>query len=110
MYTHPQQRSVSEVQELRKEAGLWLRSLREKAGYSQRQLAELVGVEYYTFVSQLENGRGRIPPDRYIVWAEALGVNPRTFVRNLLRYYDPVTFDILFGDSEPTRHVRHSRT
>lgn len=97
MYTHSQQRSDPAVQELRKAAGNWLRSLREKRGLSQRDLAKLVGAEYYTFISQLETGRGRIPPDRYRLWAAALDVNAAEFVRTLLRYYDPVTYDILFG-------------
>ncbi|HEY4253838.1 MAG TPA: helix-turn-helix transcriptional regulator [Roseomonas sp.] len=96
MYSHPQQRAAHDVQGLRKEAGVWLRSLRERQSLSQRQLAARIGIEYYTFVSQLESGRGRIPPDRYRVWAEALGVDATSFVRELLRYYDPVTHELLF--------------
>src|SRR5260221_11590047 len=97
MYTHAQLRSDPTVQELRRSAGHWLKELREKRGLSQRQLAKLVGAEYYTFVSQLATGRGRIPPDRYRQWAEALAVEPAEFVRPLLKYYDPVTHGILFG-------------
>ena len=99
MYSHPQRRSAEEVQELRREAGRRLRDLRDARGLSQRQLAEAVGAEHYTFVSQLETGRGRIPPDRYRVWAEALGVDVRDFVYMLMRYYDPVTHGILFKDA-----------
>ena len=99
MYTHPQRRSAKLTQQLRSQAGNWLRELRERRGLSQRDLAERVGAEYYTFISQLENGRGRIPPDRYLIWAEALGVPPRDFVRTLMSYYDPVTYDIIFGDA-----------
>ncbi len=98
MYGNPQRRAATEVQQLRREGGKWLREQREKAGLSQRQLAELVGAEYYTFISQLETGRGRIPPDRYLTWAEALKVEPREFVREVMRFYDPVTYDILFSD------------
>jgi transcriptional regulator with XRE-family HTH domain len=79
-------------------AGSWLKRLREARGLSQRDLAKLVGAEYYTFISQLETGRGRIPPDRYCDWAEALGVSPKEFVRTLMRFYDPVTYAILFDD------------
>ena len=103
MYSSQQQISSPEVVELRKEAGLWLKELRERRGLSQRQMAEKVGVNYYTFISQLESGRGRIPPDRYLVWAEVLGVEPEFFVRNLLRSYDPVTYSILFGKRETQR-------
>lgn len=96
MYTNPQKRDDNVVQELRREAGRWLKERREACGLSQRQLAELVGADYYTFISQLETGRGRIPPDRYIDWAKALQTPPREFVYTLLRFYDPVTFGILF--------------
>ena len=75
----------------RKQAGRWLRELRENCGLSQRQLATKVGAEYYTIISQLEAGRGRIPPDRYLVWASALNVEPQEFVRILTSYYDPAT-------------------
>jgi transcriptional regulator with XRE-family HTH domain len=103
MYSSQQKISSTEVVELRKEAGLWLKELREKRGLSQRQMAEKVGGNYYTFISQLESGRGRIPPDRYLVWAEVLGIGPEIFVRHLLRYYDPVTYSILFGQNEVAR-------
>lgn len=97
MHTSAQHRSDPKVQELRREAGLWLKGLREQRGLSQRQLATQLGAEYYTFISQLETGRGRIPPDRYRDWAEALGVEPAEFVKTLMQYYDPVTHGILFG-------------
>ena len=97
MYTHTKRRSAKLSQTLRKEAGQWLRELRESRSLSQRGLAELVGAGNYTFISQLEHGRGRIPPDRYLVWAGALGVEPREFVRALFYYYDPVTYDIIFA-------------
>jgi ribosome-binding protein aMBF1 (putative translation factor) len=96
MYTNPQRRSAKLTQKLRGQAGCYLRELREKRGLSQRELAQKVGAEYYTFISQLEHGRGRIPPDRYLIWADALGVKPREFVRGLMSYYDPVTYDIIF--------------
>ena len=78
--------------------GAWLRDLREARGLSQRELSEVLGLDYYTFISQLENGRGKIPSSRYRDWANALGQDPRMFVRKLLMHYDPVSYDILFAD------------
>jgi DNA-binding XRE family transcriptional regulator len=98
MYGNPQRRAAEGVQELRREGGRWLKQCREAAGLSQRELAQLVGAEYYTFISQLETGRGRIPPDHYHVWADALKIPPKEFVRNVLRFYDPVTYGILLDD------------
>jgi transcriptional regulator with XRE-family HTH domain len=102
MYTHTQRRSDKLTQELRAQAGRWLCKLRERRGLSQRTLAQKVGTEYHTFVSQIEQGRGRIPPDSYLVWADALGVEPREFVRTLMSYYDPVTYNIIFAHSAPS--------
>jgi transcriptional regulator with XRE-family HTH domain len=84
---------------LRKEAGAWLRSLREKRGLSQRDLAQKVEIEYYTFISQIEAGRGRVPPDRLAVWAEALDVDVQAFVKALMRFYDPITYRLLFPET-----------
>lgn len=102
IYTHPQQGAGEEAQRLRREAGKWLKRLREQRNLTQRQLAARVGVDYYTFISQIEAGRGRIPPDRCEVWAQALGVDVTEFVKQLMSYYDPITYDLLFG-REATR-------
>lgn len=85
-----------ERSDLRREAGQWLQKEREKLKLSQRDLAKLLDVQYYTFVSQIENGRGRIPPERYQSWASALGMDPKEFVKEVLRYYEPSTYEILF--------------
>jgi hypothetical protein len=34
------------------------------------------------------------------VWAETLDVKPEVFVKKLLRYYDPVTYSILFDPDD----------
>jgi transcriptional regulator with XRE-family HTH domain len=91
MCIHPRRRSGELTHKRRNQAGVWLRELRERRGLSQRELAARVGVEYYTLISQLETGRGRIPPDRYPIWAHALGIDKREFVRTLMSYYDPLT-------------------
>jgi transcriptional regulator with XRE-family HTH domain len=96
MYGNPQKRSAAGVQDLRREGGKWLKEQREAVGLSQRQLAAKVGADYYTFISQLETGRGRIPPDRYLDWARALSIPDKQFVQQILQYYDPITYGILF--------------
>ena len=100
MYSRTRRRSDTRTIELRTTAGRWLRELRQKRGLSQRELAQKVGAQF-TFVSQVESGRCRMPPERYLVWADALGMTPRPFVQGLLRYYDPVTHDVLVADLGP---------
>lgn len=89
--------SRDEAAALRREAGQWLKERREAAGLSQRDLSKKVGIEYYTFISQIEAGRGRVPAERYEAYAEALGINPREFTKTMLRYNDTVVYNLLFG-------------
>lgn len=98
MHSSLQKRNESETLVLRRQAGKWLKRRREACGLSQRQLADRLGLDYYTFVSQLETGRGRIPPERYADWSQALGMESRDFVFVLMRYYDPITFTLLFPE------------
>jgi len=88
-----------EVLGLRRECGEWLRSYRQSAGLSQRDIATQVGFDFYTFVSQIEAGRGRVPPERYEKYANALGVHPREFTKVMMRHYEPVMYHLLFDDA-----------
>jgi len=83
---------------LRREGGAWLRSLREAAGLTQRELANAIGVDYYTFVSQLEAGRGRVPPAHTEAWAKAVGIPPRELVLGMMKYFEPIWYDLLTRD------------
>jgi transcriptional regulator with XRE-family HTH domain len=73
-----------------------LKELRARAGLSQIELAEILGFKYYTFISQVENGFGRLPTESMEPWARALGVDPGPFARELLSYYDPELYRLLF--------------
>lgn len=86
--------------ELRKEAGLWLRARREDLGLSQRELARRVNMEYYTFISQIEGGRGRVPAERLEDWAAALELEPRDLAKTLMQYYDPYMYRLIFPAPE----------
>lgn len=82
--------------QLRKAAGGWLKELRGAAGLSQVDLAQQLGLRYYTFISQVENGFGRVPTDQMEPWARALGQHPAEFARKLLSYYEPEMHRLLF--------------
>jgi transcriptional regulator with XRE-family HTH domain len=95
--THMQfSRAAPETKQLRKQAGTWLKELRGRAGLSQMELAQRLGLKYYTFVSQVENGFGRVPTESMEEWAIALSVPPADFARQLLSFYDPVLYRLLF--------------
>jgi len=85
--------------DLRLQAGAWLKAAREQAGLSQRELAANMGALYYTFISQIESGKGRLPADRYEIYAEALGVDKRDFAIRMLEFYEPATYQLIFNHS-----------
>jgi transcriptional regulator with XRE-family HTH domain len=89
-------KAESEAKQLRKQAGGWLKELRSAAGLSQIQLAQILGFKYYTFISQVENGFGRVPTESMEAWARALNAEPSAFARKLLSYYEPELYRLLF--------------
>jgi transcriptional regulator with XRE-family HTH domain len=84
------EKAVPNSMELRKRAGAWLQEQRKAAGLSQIELAQQLGLKYYTFISQVENGFGRVPSDSMEAWA------PPVFARELLVYYEPELHKLLF--------------
>lgn len=93
----PQRAVVPEARQLRKEAGDWLKQRRADAGLSQVVLAERLGMKYYTFISQVENGFSRVPTEAMEGWAVQLGLEPAAFAKHLLLYYEPELYRLLFG-------------
>ena len=103
MYTHPQHGDLSlaaknEAAHLRKEVGKKLKELRQDVELTQRDLADKVGMAYYTMISQIENGKTRVPPEAMEKYAEALKVPKPEFGKLLLRHYDPKTYWMIFEE------------
>lgn len=106
MYSHPQHgMDKDEVAASRQEGGKWLRYLRHQAGLSQRELGDRLGESNYSFLSQLESGKGRPPLGKMKAWAQALGVPDAEFAKGILRFYDPITFEMLFGPMDQQEPV-----
>ena len=82
---------------LRKQGGKYLKKLRNAAGLTQREVAEAAGFKYYTFISQIENGAGRIPPALYADYSKSVGADLAEFVKDMLKFYDPYTYHCLYG-------------
>jgi transcriptional regulator with XRE-family HTH domain len=90
-------KDVPEARQLRKQAGDWLKQRRADAGLSQADLAAKLGLKYYTFISQVENGFSRVPTELIGAWANELGLEQRAFARHLIMYYEPELHRLLFG-------------
>ena len=86
------------ARKMRIEAGAFIKGLRENRDpkMTQRELAERLRLPYYTFISQVETGAARVPPESQVAWAKALGVDPQEFAKKLLSCYDPHTYKALF--------------
>ena len=84
------------------EAGAYIKSLRlaHDPKLTQRELADKLKLDYYTFISQVETGAARVPPETQVDWAKALGVDPKAFAIKMLSYYDPHTHRAIFGKGQ----------
>src|SRR5687768_1392780 len=97
MAGYHQAHNSAELKDARKEAGAWLKKLRKDAGITQLNVARACGYEYVTFISQIESGKGRIPPEKYETFAKVYNVDSRWFAQNYLRHTDPYMFKLLFS-------------
>lgn len=97
---------AAQLKRLRREAGQWLKAAREAAGLTQADLAATLGLRYYTFISQVESGVGRVPVEQQGAWAEALGLDAGEFARTLLRHYEPELNRLLFSDAPEAAPLR----
>src|SRR5687768_15355072 len=86
-----------------REAGAWLKELRQGAGLTQRKLAAAVGVGGYAYIAQLEGGYCKLPIVSMRKWADALGIPASTFAKQLLAYYEPEFYQMLFESTEHTQ-------
>lgn len=79
--------------------GGWLKDRRLAAGLTQKQVADAMGIEYYTFVAAMEAGRARVPQEKYDLYAKLLKVPPIDLVKRVLRAEDPYAFKIIFSQA-----------
>jgi transcriptional regulator with XRE-family HTH domain len=84
-----------EARRLRKAAGVYLKTLREKQDLTQLKLAQLLGYSWYSYVSQIESGANRVPSENIEDWARVLHVDVEELATKLLSYYDPFMFKLL---------------
>lgn len=104
MSPKPQTLSDPETLELRLQGCKLIKKLCERAGYSQTQFANAIGVTTNVFISQGETGRSRRPPAELPLWAKALRVGTRDLLRLVIRFYDPLTSALLFNDGAEDLH------
>jgi transcriptional regulator with XRE-family HTH domain len=83
--------------EQKRKVGAYLSDLRIAKGLTQEELGRILGVRN-TYLSGVELGRNSLSPELTLPTAEALGVNPKTFARKILRHYNPWIYTMIYDD------------
>ena len=96
--SNPLQGRGEEAKRLRQQVGQRLKEMRLLVSKTQRDVAQDVGFEYYTMISQIEGGKARLPPEQIEAYAKSLDQPLQPFAKMLLQYYDPVTYRLIFLD------------
>lgn len=78
--------------------GALMKDRRVSLGYTQKAFADVLGIEYYTLISQMERGHMTVPPTLWGPIAEALKIDRQEWVLQCLREIQPEVYDALFGD------------
>lgn len=82
--------------------GTMLKAAREKAGYTQKALADALGLDYYTMVSQMERGYVAVPPTLWVKLADLLHLDRHDFTLRCIETYQPNVYEALFGNKKRT--------
>lgn len=84
-------------------AGFWLQSLRVARGLTQQDIARRLPGRGNHFVSQVEIGWVRLPAELLRPWAAALDIPADTLARQLMSFYTPELYLVLFGEPKLAR-------
>jgi hypothetical protein len=76
---------------------------RKTLGFTQKQLADHLGLPYYTFISQLETGQATLPPSLWRDMATVLMMDPLDFAIECLEVTQPEVFKQLFGSMKTSK-------
>ncbi len=91
-------RTTKTTQERRKRLGSIIKDQRAAQGLTQAQFAQLVGQEYFTMISQVEQGHVRVPPHDTELWARILGVDTKAFAQECVKAYESLEYyNAIFG-------------
>ena len=77
--------------------GSLVKEARVKEGFTQKALADALGLEYYTMISQIELGYISIPPVLWTPIADKLRMDRAKWVLECLYEIQPEVYRALFG-------------
>ncbi len=83
----------------RRKMGAWFQDQRIKAGMTQAQVGNSLGI-WATAVSSIEMGRNSISPELYEPICSLFGLDRAEFGKMILRHYDPQLYACIYGTCE----------
>lgn len=90
--------------------GSLVKDARNREGFTQKALADALGLEYYTMISQMELGYISIPPSLWTPIADKLRMNRPKWVLQCLLEIQPEVYNALFGNKSITEVSEHLET
>jgi transcriptional regulator with XRE-family HTH domain len=88
-----------------KAGGRWIRQLRDRAGLSQLEMADRLGIKHYSYLSQIETGLSRPPMSKLQAWAKTLAVDPTEFAEQFISFYEPELYLMLKNGERPRKRA-----
>lgn len=79
------------------EIGATIKRRRQELSMTQKDLGVKLGLNYYTMISQVENGYVTLPPALWAEVADALALDRVEWVATCLDHLHPDIFAALFG-------------
>ncbi|MBN8872171.1 MAG: helix-turn-helix transcriptional regulator [Rhodospirillales bacterium] len=92
----------------RRGAGLWIRKLRLRKGYTQAEVEARAAMAQGS-ISRIESGQASIPPERYEVLAIVLGVDDEEFGLAMVRWSNPWLALMAFSQRLPSIEVERMK-
>lgn len=100
-------RITKTTQERRKRLGSIIKDQRIEQGLTQSQFAQLVRQEYFTMISQVENGYTRVPPADTDLWARILGFDTKAFAQECVRAYESLEYyHAIYGNNAKPQKLK----
>ena len=90
--------SKEKRQRNQKHIGAAVKQARKDLDMTQRELAKALGLDYFTLISQIENGYITLPPTMWTPIAEALSIPPGPWAVRCLLEIQPDVYEALFQD------------
>ncbi len=108
IHTEPRPKNQRHNAAKRQKMGVLIKSLRVAAGLTQHDLAQLTGQKYVSFISQIEQGRVRVPSADVLLYADILGVDVHAFAKECVRHYELETyFNAIYAPNERVTNLHN---